>query len=677
MHFDGVTHLARLSMNTPATFEQASASRTMRRVGRLWGWGLALGLLLYGVWSFPLSLFGPERSRIPGTGREPLLTNYMLEHFDRWATGRERSYWDAPFNYPCPSASMLTDDPLATAPIYSAFRRTGFNRESAYQLWLLSMFVLNYVCCFLVLRAWSGGAVPAACGAYVFAFGIHNIGLLEQAQVMPKFMVPVALWLFWKALAHHDLKALLLTVVAVSVQLYCSLSMGTTLALTLLFLGISSVLLKRRGVAIAKWPPWRYSVGLIALLALVLLFPLLNAWWHAPGALVSDDPLTTLPHIRSYFSSHPAALSWQDLSRHGSLTVGGRYFMGGLPWLAILFLPVLLMSERVGSEDKRVVAVLSLTLLFCVLFFLRFSGTSLSASILPFPVLHTMRALDAAIHVQGTLFVIIPVLLIGLLRMRPWITAAMAVLVPLAVVVDNRIDTRPIVCYDKYVAKAEVEDIARSITQQLGYKRAAITYDPVLGSAAASLRADRDARIGVNAMLAAQRIGCPITNSCCTAEAKGSHCVDPARLPVHVIDNLDGSVRRSIDTVSIVLSDGRWLVADTSVHGYLRLVPHRPSPQEAFVRIDMQDGRSAFIAPNNRSVCVELGQQDRLAASAAHLGDLALFRIVPMADGTTTWLASNDHYVSLDAEGQHLLALPDTIAPAQHIRFVQLPKPMR
>ncbi|MFZ1331186.1 MAG: hypothetical protein WAR83_03310, partial [Flavobacteriales bacterium] len=110
-------------------------------------------LLVYGLWSFPLATFGPERDRIPGDLGDARFNNYILEHYHAYATDRIADYWDAPFMYPYKNVIAFSDNLLGTAPLYSLFRSIGYNRESAFQFWILALFALNYTGCYVALYA--------------------------------------------------------------------------------------------------------------------------------------------------------------------------------------------------------------------------------------------------------------------------------------------------------------------------------------------------------------------------------------------------------------------------------------------------------------------------------------------------------------------------------------------
>src|SRR5437763_12330393 len=152
--------------------------------------GLVVGLALV-----PLRVMGPSLHRIPGDLVDARFNNYVLEHGYRWLTGRDPTFWDAPFFLPEPNVVAYSDCHLGTLPLYAPFRFAGAGRETAFQLWALTLFGLNYLSCAWVLRRLGFGRAAAAAGAYAFAFGLPAVGQISHLQLAPRFLVPPAFWL--------------------------------------------------------------------------------------------------------------------------------------------------------------------------------------------------------------------------------------------------------------------------------------------------------------------------------------------------------------------------------------------------------------------------------------------------------------------------------------------------
>jgi len=120
--------------------------------GRIWRAIIPVALFLWGMWSLPYALLNPDHALIPGDLGDARFNNYVLEHFHQYVGGGVESFWDAPFMHPEENVIARSDNLLGTAPIYDAFRRLGWDRENAFQLWILVLFALNYWGAFVALR---------------------------------------------------------------------------------------------------------------------------------------------------------------------------------------------------------------------------------------------------------------------------------------------------------------------------------------------------------------------------------------------------------------------------------------------------------------------------------------------------------------------------------------------
>ena len=165
-----------------------------------WGVFVAMMLFGWGMWSFPYALFQPENLLIPGDLGDARFNNYILEHFHRYATGKVEDYWSAPFMYPRENVIAHSDNLLGTAPLYSLFRSMGRSVHGAFQTWILALIALNFWAAFLAFRGFRYDVIIAAVGAFIFAFGIHQLGHLSHVQMLPRFMMPIALLAWWRVL---------------------------------------------------------------------------------------------------------------------------------------------------------------------------------------------------------------------------------------------------------------------------------------------------------------------------------------------------------------------------------------------------------------------------------------------------------------------------------------------
>jgi len=164
---------------------------------RLAGVGLPVagGLLGLALVFHPILWGGP--TRVPGwPDQDPRLIVFVFEHAWRWLGGdpAHATLWSPPIFFPQQGAGSYTEPLLAAAPFYWIWRSAGFAPLSAYQLWIASVFALNYGAAIGLLR-WSLGTSVAAStlGAFVFAFGSSRIVTLSKAHLVPHVYLVLAL----------------------------------------------------------------------------------------------------------------------------------------------------------------------------------------------------------------------------------------------------------------------------------------------------------------------------------------------------------------------------------------------------------------------------------------------------------------------------------------------------
>lgn len=150
------------------------------------------GLGLFAV--FHPMIFSGFRLTHGGLG-DARLVAYTLEHGFRWLIqmpGHE-SFWNPPIFYPYPGVSAFTEVLLGVGPFYWIWRILGWEPESSFQLWMLTVWVLNYGAAYFLLRkGFFIRPIAAACGALVFAFGTSMQAHFGHPQLAPLFYVALA-----------------------------------------------------------------------------------------------------------------------------------------------------------------------------------------------------------------------------------------------------------------------------------------------------------------------------------------------------------------------------------------------------------------------------------------------------------------------------------------------------
>src|SRR5207244_1566392 len=99
-------------------------------------------------------------------------------------TPPHRSFWDIPIFYPTRNVAAFSDTLLTVAPLYWVWRVVGFLPDTAFQLWMLTTSVLNYLAGYWLMRNGFCLGVPGSIGgAFLFAFAAPRTNEVEHQQL--------------------------------------------------------------------------------------------------------------------------------------------------------------------------------------------------------------------------------------------------------------------------------------------------------------------------------------------------------------------------------------------------------------------------------------------------------------------------------------------------------------
>lgn len=370
---------------------------------------IALGVFTAG---FLLVVFLPLRAggwHLPGDAGDTMLNNIFLEHFYRWVTGREPSYWSARFHFPFPLTIAWSENHLGTAPIYTTLRIAGLSREAAHLGWYCIGFVANYTASYLVLRRLRFAAFPAAAGAFFFAFGLPMTNQEEHNQLLYRWCVPIATYTLYRFAHTKQLKHLTATVVLLVVQMSTNLYVGAFLLVLLAFelLLMPRIVLQHRGLAGVSWIPrsllasWRQEPArrqFALILACMLAFACLLALAYPYFAVKQQygfsrswhEISTMLPRVESYLFA-PNSFLWSSKSQvFGELPAPNEHgIFPGLFVVLLLLVGMVIRLERRARDffhlNGALLAVIGVITLSCF-------GYSLYWFAAKLPVLGSLRA---------------------------------------------------------------------------------------------------------------------------------------------------------------------------------------------------------------------------------------------------------------------------------------------
>jgi hypothetical protein len=255
------------------------------------GWLIAL--LVYSAGT--VLAFGPAISGIAGSIGpdlgDPLFNLYVLKWGSHEISRGLHGLWSPPFFAPTPHVLTLSDHLLGPAAEFLALRVLGVPPVAAYNLLLLSTFVLSGWTASWVLHrsgvSWSGSLA----GGWVFAFLPFRLDGIGHFQVVRMQWIPLTLWTFDRLLARPSWGRALAFLVFYSLHV----SGGAYLAY-LVHIPLAVLVVNRcwaepdRFRAARSWAVWVptavAALGVLAVFYAAYLAPesTLNAG-HAPGEI--------------------------------------------------------------------------------------------------------------------------------------------------------------------------------------------------------------------------------------------------------------------------------------------------------------------------------------------------------------------------------------------------------
>jgi len=464
----------------------------------------------------PISIMKPDLSRIPGDLGDARFNNYILEHGHRYITGKEANYWDVKFMYPYKNVVACSDNLLGTLPVYSVFRGAGCDRETSFQLWLISLFALNFIGCFLAMKEWSKKITLSAVAAYVYAFSIFNIGHLNHVQVFPRFMIPLIIYWMYRYLSTKETKYFLFSTLGLVLQFYCGIYLGIFTVTTLVVLFLAYLLVYRdKGyfTQFARGPVILYHLVIIAI-GSALMYPLIEHYTltsETLGFFRFEEVKGYIPELRSYVFATDVSYTWNKLSHHSVEHFpqfwNNYLFPGIIPFTGILLLPFVMLSRKINKPKKQFIAFTALALFLDLIFHLKFGDFTLYEYIFSIPGFSSIRSVDRIINVQIILFLILMVFCLDQLIKVNKYTRLLIFILPVLVVADNLIKPDYAIKFSKAEAQARTRELQKFLTSTYDNKHEALAYIPF------NLEKEQQFKIHLDAMIVCQDLGFPCVNA--------------------------------------------------------------------------------------------------------------------------------------------------------------------
>lgn len=279
---------------------------------------------------------------------DPRLNNYFLEHSFQMLVNRDYTggLWSPSFFYPYKQVLAFSENLFGSAPVYWFFR-SFLSSDTAFQLWMISVCILNFASFAVLMRKHQVSHVLSVLGAFLFAFSMPRIAQIVHQQILPQFFTPLVFLSLWNFVKQPSRKQLTLLLLLTYLQLLAGVYLGWFLLFSLpIFFGIAYILdSEARTSFLAYWRGDRRAIVAIALawVALVIstLFPYLESR-RVLGSRLYSEVDTMLPRIGSWFSVPPGSV-WSPLlewTSKGLPVVHEHYMFAGFTGFLLTILSI-------------------------------------------------------------------------------------------------------------------------------------------------------------------------------------------------------------------------------------------------------------------------------------------------------------------------------------------------
>lgn len=635
---------------------------------------IPLILLICGLYLVPISIFELDFSKIPGDFGDARFNNYILEHGYQYLVGNVNLYWDAPFMYPYKNSISFSDNLLGTMPIYSMYRILNFSRETAFQLWLLTLFVLNYICTYWVLKKWSNHVILSVVGAYIFAFSILLVGNIYNVQTMPRFIIPFLFYWTWLYLKEKNIINFYKLGLGLVFQFYCGIYLGFFTFYVLMFFALGYFLISKDWSFFQQFskPSTILKTVFAIISSSILLLPLMIPYFENSkinGMRSFEEVVDTIPTIRSYFFTSKEPVLWQLLSEHGTKLKSywcHFLFIGALPWISIAASPIVLLSKKINKSNKQIILILLLALFLSMFFSLNFGSWTPYKLIYQLPGFSSMRSINRVINTEIMFFILLIVFVFKeLISIYKWFKY-IVLLLPILVVFDNLIYSKNIMKFDKQESINEINIIKTNILKQNKTNLPAIAYLPLKNIDGQNIN------IHLSVMLATQDLNLSCVNAYTGSYPNGFNDfwlkMDAPSLTnwlktnniegkgVQIINDL-GLKEMNRSKISIQsIKTNKFVCFDQSTDNQVVVDREQPYDWETFTLILLENSEVLVTSSNNKFL--SYNYEDNRVSSVDNIQNNKneFFQMINLGKDTVAFKAQNNKYLSLKNQSIYLYA---------------------
>lgn len=422
-------------------------------------------LLISGYYFHIINTIGLHFETLPGDYGDGRFNNYILEHSYLFFTGKVDSFWSANFMFPFKNVIAISDNLIGTAPVYSLFRILSFDRETSYQLWFITLTLLNFITATWVMYKITGELSIAAIGGFIFAFNISLFGQYYHLQMLPRFIVPIAI--YYVVIFIKTKKILYYSIFLFSLvyQFYCGIYLGFFLFLSILLIFLISFIIDYKSYFLfLKNFKSIIKIILVTIVGFALLYVLFKPyyeWSKQLGERQFNEIANTIPTIFSYFSSTTGTLLWQRLEntfKESPIWWDHLLFPGGIAIIS-LFISIIFIKKLFKNENKYY--LLGFLLLF--IFTLTVSDNTLYKLIFKIPGFNSLRSIGRVINVELFFFAIFTVFFLNYFYKKTRFKIIFLIIVIFVVVMDQTIISKPAPTYNKLESQNRIFRLTKQI----------------------------------------------------------------------------------------------------------------------------------------------------------------------------------------------------------------------
>jgi hypothetical protein len=352
---------------------------------------------------------------MPGDLVDARLNNYFLENIYQFIRGNSPSLVNLSFFYPFPYVLGFSDNLFGSFPAYLIPRFLTGQSDTAFQIWYLFGYFLNYIAAFYALRKLDASVVASVVGALIFAFALPVTAQAGHDQLHYRFAVPLSITMFILFLDRKDWRCFTVAIGWLVWQFYCSIYIGVFLLLVLavmsciyVFTSLNAKIVTLKTIIGSFTDKFYCLTGneklrlIIAFFILVFLMGLLFYPYIQVSSLYGakrhwDEISTMLPRLQSYFLSDGSWL-WSSQSKvFANIPVRNEHQM----FIGVVPLILAIGGFLVGRGNKNGIAftLLGGSLAILILLTLYVGGFSLWYFFSNFPLFSAIRAMSRIILV--------------------------------------------------------------------------------------------------------------------------------------------------------------------------------------------------------------------------------------------------------------------------------------